>query len=303
MNFNKDSIPGLLEQIRQRHAELLESGAAQESQPLARRAFKPASAGGYEELAAYLGEQGVLAEVRDELLERVQGLRPASGSLEEALNVTETVLKGHWRSSPRSVGAGETHIFVGPPGAGKTTVLSKWLAQSVLLGGRAARVLRLDSNTANTAESLSVYGEVLGVPVLRSFCDPDTRASADVTFIDLPGTNANDSAALEDLRRQCARFPGAQVHLVLNGAYESSLLLAQVRAISSLPISDLIVAHLDEEVRWGKLINLLWSTDFPLGWLAAGQNVPGSLLEARPRHLLPRPVSHKTEGSGFSDAG
>ncbi|NJK31399.1 MAG: type VI secretion system baseplate subunit TssK [Deltaproteobacteria bacterium] len=36
-----------------------------------------------------------------------------------------------------------------------------------LLGGSEARVWRLDGATANTAESLSVYGEILGVPVIR----------------------------------------------------------------------------------------------------------------------------------------
>jgi flagellar biosynthesis GTPase FlhF len=122
----------------------------------------------------------------------------------------------------------------------------------------------------------------------------------DMTFVDLPGANMDESSALEEIRKTCSNFPRTQVHLVLNGAYETSLLLAQVRAFSRLPITDIIVAHLDEELRWAKLINLVWRTDYPLAWLAAGQNVPGGFLDARPRHLLPRPGAIKTHASALS---
>jgi hypothetical protein len=53
------------------------------------------------------------------------------------------------------------------------------------------------------------------------------------------------------LAAQLALLPPSQIHLILNAAYEVPLLLAQVRAFSSLPITDLSFTHLDEENRWG----------------------------------------------------
>jgi flagellar biosynthesis GTPase FlhF len=84
------------------------------------------------------------------------------------------------------------------------------------------------------------------------------------------------------------QFSAAHVHLVLNAAYESAQLLAQTRAFAALPVTDLIVTHLDEETRWGKLWNLVLGTDYPIRYLAAGQNIPGGFTEASAEHLLAR---------------
>lgn len=303
MNSNHTSIPNILEQIRQRHNAMVSPGPISE-QPSASpiSPFVPASTIAYSKLEIYFREQGVLQEIGEQLVEEAFSLRPAPGSLEEQLELAETILQRRWRVPRRDGGAGETHIFVGPHGSGKTTVLSKWLAQAVLLAGQSARVLRLDGSSANTAESLTVYSEVLGVPVLRSWPQQEPLEPADVTFVDLPGLSMDEPAALADLHKQCAAFPGAQIHLVLNGAYETSLLLGQAAAFSRFKPSSLIVSHLDEELRWAKLINFLFRTDLPLSWLGAGQNVPGGLLDARPRHLLPRGLARKSGASVLSQA-
>lgn len=168
------------------------------------------------------------------------------------------------------------HVFVGAPGAGKTTVLCKWLTLEVLSRGRSARVWRLDGEAANTAEALSVYGDVLGVPVERSWSGG--AFGEDIGFVDLPGGGAG-----------MPQLPGAQVHLVLNAAYESATLVAQARAFgAALPISDVIVTHLDEEPRWGKLWNVALGTGFPVRYLSAGQNIPGEFIEATAERVLAR---------------
>ena len=59
------------------------------------------------------------------------------------------------------------HVFIGPPGSGKTTALCKWLTLAALLEERAARVWRLDGATANTADFLAIHCEMLGVPLER----------------------------------------------------------------------------------------------------------------------------------------
>jgi flagellar biosynthesis GTPase FlhF len=64
-------------------------------------------------------------------------------------------------------------------------------------------------------------------------------------------------------------------------------LLAQIRAFSSLPIEDLILTHLDEEPRWGKIWNIVLGTNYPVRYLSAAQNVPGDFYRPRPNEFWP----------------
>jgi flagellar biosynthesis protein FlhF len=174
----------------------------------------------------------------------------------------------------------DCHIFIGPPGCGKTTVLSKLLARRVLLENLPAHVFRLDGLRANTAESLSVYCEILGVPVERCRADATQSQSTETNFIDIPGISPHDLEGLKNLSSHVAAFPGAQIHLTLNAAYETTTLINQFRAFSVLPVTDIIFTHLDEEQRYGKFLNFCFGIKVPIAYLSAGQNVPGDLDSA-----------------------
>lgn len=226
-----------------------------------------------------------------EQLEARHGDRPPV-SLREEIPLACSVLADFWDRKPIAPASSSIHLFVGPFGAGKTTVICKWLTQVTLLAGHSARVWRLDGATANTAESLSVYGEILGVPVARSLSFGD-GVPPEIGFIDLPGVDWRDASAVRDLARRLTELPAAQVHLVLNAAYESSILLAQAQAFRQLPVQDIILTHLDEEPRWGKLWNLVLGTNFRVGWLSAGQNVPGTFVAASAGEILARQFAVK----------
>jgi flagellar biosynthesis protein FlhF len=224
----------------------------------------------------------------------VDQLRTRHGSgdsnLRREISQACALLAELWEEKPFSIQSSSVHVFVGPAGSGKTTALCKWLTQATLLAGHSAQVWRLDGATANTAESLSVYGEILGVPVARSLSF-DGKPPVDVAFIDLPGVDWNDASAVRDLAVRLTELPAAQVHLVLNAAYESSILVAQAKAFMCLPIQDIVLTHLDEELRWGKLWNLVLGTNYRIGWLSAGQNIPGTFKPASPGEVLARQFS------------
>ena len=217
-------------------------------------------------------------------------------SLAEEFQLARNVLLHRWkRPAPRDATNIDTHIFIGPPGSGKTTCLCKWLVQTALVEGRTASVWRLDGHVANTAESLSVFCEILGVPLERFMPAPRATDEGNVLFIDLPGVNPADAAAMSNLTRLLGELPNPQVHLVLNAGYETSLLLAQARAFAVVPTADLIVTHLDEEPRWGKLWNLVLGTNCTLRFLSAGQNIPGEFSEATPDSILARQFPQKQD--------
>ena len=226
-------------------------------------------------------------QLKDEI-QQSQGASPPA-SIREEVKLVSDALRGHWRAA-NNRSAARIHVFVGAPGVGKSTLLCKCVARRLLTEGKPARVLQLDGRSANPNGLVNIYADILGVPVERFYSD-SSRASADeVIFIDLPGLDWNDAEALAELREKLDVFEAPEVHLVLNGAYEVSTLLAQVRAFSCLPVSDLAITHLDEEKRWGKLWNLLLGTNYALRWLSAGQNIPGDLGNASAENL----ISHQT---------
>jgi flagellar biosynthesis protein FlhF len=204
------------------------------------------------------------------------------------------VLAEFWRASAKTNGA-QTHVFVGPPGSGKTTVLCKWLTTAVLREEHTARVWRLDGVSANTSEFLSVHCEMLGVPMTRFWNDSNGNGSpasdapeADLSFVDLPGVEANDSRAMSSLREQIATLPSPRVHLVLNAAYETTVLFEQFRAFAPLKPDGLIFTHLDEERQRVKLWNFVLGTNCSIHFLSAGQKIPGEFLRAESALLFPQ---------------
>ena len=266
----------------------------------------------------------VLAEQIVEELQAEHGENPPA-SLSEEVSLAQTALEAAWRTPP-PLTRNSLHVLIGPAGSGKTTCLCKWLTQAALVEGRRARVWRLDGATANMAESLTVYCEILGVPSERTWRNSEAIMEGagqplaptlshngdngagdpqpfteDLGFIDLPGVDARNPLAIKELAGLLKQLGSPRVHLVLNGAYETPALLAQARAFSGLPVEDLIITHLDEESRWGKIWNLVLGTNYPVRHLSTGQNIPGDFCEATAEILLSRQFPNKQRVSRMSD--
>ena len=236
---------------------------------------------GDQRCAVILEKMGIAPIHVERVLEQMP---PTKGSLGEELHQARQILLKTWRPYTGPA-APARHVFIGPPGSGKTTVLCKWLTQTVLLEGQKARVWRLDGAQANLAESLSVHGEILGIPVHRAWkAQPQ---GGETQWIDLPGVSHQNMGAMEQLSRELGKLQPVNVHLVLNAAYTLPLLTAQIKGFARLPVTDLIFTHVDEERSLGKLWNFVLGTNFPMSYLAGGQNIPGEFGIATPEKLFP----------------
>jgi flagellar biosynthesis protein FlhF len=237
---------------------------------------------------AWLESLGLLPEFADRLelkLRTLHGVNPPAMPIAEWSAVRET-LAGFWRPPPHTEdGTGRPHVFIGPPGSGKTTALCKWLTSAVLRGEHRARVWRLDGETANTAEFLSLHCEVVGVPLERFWEGKDD--GEELLFVDLPGVECFSAAGLKTLREVVSSLPAPHIHLVLNAANETVLLFEQFNWFAQLTPEDLIFTHLDEEHRRVKLWNFVLGTNCSLAWLGGGQKIPGEFHRAESSLLFP----------------
>jgi flagellar biosynthesis GTPase FlhF len=155
----------------------------------------------------------------------------------------------------------------------------------VLRGEHRARVWRLDGETANTSEFLSLHCEMLGVTTERFW--NGAEGGEELLFVDLPGVECHSAAGMKALREQLSSLPAPHIHLVLNAAYETTLLFEQFNCFAPLMPEDLIFTHLDEEHRRVKLWNFVLGTNCSLGWLAGGQKIPGEFHRAESSLLFP----------------
>ncbi len=245
----------------------------------------PAEQGGGASPVALLGGLGLLPGCAQQVLASMPARCPGTTVAGELASL-RAGLQRFWREPQLPPDAVDAHFFIGPAGSGKTTALCKWLAQTVLVEGLPARVWRLDGARANTAESLSVFCQILGVPEERTAKSSSVALPGERHFFDLPAVNLREVAEVAGLRTSLQRCHGAQVHLVLNGAYDAAVMLAQARAFTALPYQDVIVTHLDETPQWGRLWNLVCGAGCALRFLSADPEIPGRFHQASAGHLL-----------------
>jgi flagellar biosynthesis protein FlhF len=238
---------------------------------------------------SWLESNGLLPAFSRQLEEKVHllyGERPLPAMQTEWTAITDLIIC-HWLPARQeAAGTGRPHVFIGPAGSGKTTALCKWMNSAILRNQRNVRVWRLDGESANSAELLTLHCELTGVPMERFWEEPDE--SADLQFVDLPGVEMDNPDAMSALRDQLSLLPEPHVHLVLNAAYESTILFEQFRAFESFAPEDIIFTHLDEESRRVKLWNFVLGTKCPISFLSGGQKIPGEFRQAEPALLFPQ---------------
>ena len=282
-----DPLSELREEIRELRKQVLSRNEAPAQSPLPEPQKntdrKPTG------IAHILNQTGLLPAFTEQTLQELPGTE--SLTIGEQIAGASEVLRGRWRDAAID-SAAAVHVFIGVPGCGKSTVLCKMLAQTSLVEGQPATVYQLDSHVANPSPQPAVYSEIVGAQFERVL-PLNFERREETVFVDLPGVALRNEAGLAKLRQLISEFGVPEIHLVLNAAYEATHLLEQVRFFSSLGITDLIVTHLDEESRWGKLWNLILGTNYSVRALCDGQNVPGDFHPASPDLILARQFAGK----------
>jgi flagellar biosynthesis protein FlhF len=176
-------------------------------------------------------------------------------------------------------------VFVGPPGAGKTTTIAKIAAQQRSRQGRRLGLVAADGYRVGAVEQLRLYAEVIGAPltVARSADElGDALAAARrPLLIDTPGRSPGDDVSRE-MFRLVGRQPGVRTHLVLPANLPPGHVRRTLDRFHEARPSRVVITKLDEADSLAPLVGVLREAALPISFVGTGQRVPEDLHRATP---------------------
>lgn len=174
-------------------------------------------------------------------------------------------------------------VFVGPPGAGKTTTIAKIAAQQRARRGTRLGLVAADGFRVGAVEQLRLYADIIGAPfsVARSMAEVERAVAESSTplLVDTAGRSPRDVEAL-DLFSVVGSWPQARTHLVVPASTSPDGLLRLIDAYAAANPSRVVFTKLDEAGTLAPLMSILRQRDLVVSYLAAGQRVPEDLERA-----------------------
>ncbi|MFA5256890.1 MAG: hypothetical protein WC360_01960 [Opitutales bacterium] len=205
--------------------------------------------------------------------------------LQRALGEVNRRLRLEYQSID-TVPATERIAFFGTPGVGKTTALCKRLANDVFLRRKNVEVLKLDSDTPNPDDALSLFCDVLGVPMTRDSGQDQIETQADMLYVDLPGLPMGEREQWMPMRKRLDALDVRTRVLVVNAMYEAGLISAAFDLGEMMGATHLVVTHMDELVSAAKLWPFVLRGRLSPLFASHGQNVTSDYAEDILRLLL-----------------
>jgi fused signal recognition particle receptor len=179
-------------------------------------------------------------------------------------------------------------LIVGVNGGGKTTTIAK-LARRFRDEGRTVGLAAADTFRAAAQEQLSVWGERLGLDVIKGRYGGDPASVAfdaaqhakskhlDLLLVDTAGrvhTNANLMQELEKIKRILGReIPGAphQILLVLDAAIGQNALVQAREFLKVSGITGLVLTKLDGTAKGGIVVAIADELGLPIKYVGTGE--------------------------------
>jgi flagellar biosynthesis protein FlhF len=178
-------------------------------------------------------------------------------------------------------------VFVGPPGAGKTTTIAKIAAQERARNGQRLGLLAADGFRVGAVEQLRMFAEILGSPfaTARSAAELEqvlsTSRGRAPLLLDTAGRSPKDEAS-RDMFRVLAHRRDVRTHLVMPAASSPSIAKRTLERFADARPSRITLTKLDESDSIAPLLGVVRDSGIPLSYLGTGQSVPDDLQRATP---------------------
>jgi flagellar biosynthesis protein FlhF len=189
-------------------------------------------------------------------------------------------------------------LFVGPPGAGKTTTIAKIAAQERARRGTRVSLLAADGFRVGAVEQLRLYADIIGSPfaVARTprEIEQSLVASRGPVLVDTAGRSLGDARALE-VATALAALPGVRTHLVMPAG---ASLREATRLLDAYgdKVRRVVLTRVDEADAISPLLDLIAQRDLAVSYLGTGQRVPEDLERGTPQSLARHMMGVETPG-------
>lgn len=241
------------------------------------------------EIVARLLATGLDARLARQVADAVprQGRRaPSVPTLRKALaTCLEPMAAGEESFAP-------VEVFVGPPGAGKTTTIAKIAAQERARRGRRLGLVAADGYRVGAVEQLRLYADIIGstFTVARTRADIESALATRHPFpvlVDTAGRSSKDRAARELFDLVTGR-PNVRTHLVIPAATPEAVLDKMLSGFRESPPDRVVLTRLDEIDSITSVVSALRERRLSISYLGTGQRVPEDLERATPPVLAAR---------------
>lgn len=180
-------------------------------------------------------------------------------------------------------------VFIGPPGAGKTTTIAKIAAQERARNGQRLSLLAADGFRIGAVEQLQTYAEILDAPfrIARTADElHDALAIKQRTpvLVDTAGRSSSDPAS-RDLFEVLRQANGVRTHLVMPAGTSASAARRILDGYADARPTRLLLTKLDEAESLSPLVSVLHEWQLPISYVGTGQRVPDDLSRATPAFL------------------
>jgi flagellar biosynthesis protein FlhF len=247
--------------------------------------------------------------VKEPLDRHVEALAARLGASGLEASVARAVAESHPAEHRRLAGAADLHstlaeqlrglaaldddfapveVFVGPPGAGKTTTIAKIAAQERARTRRPVALVAADGFRPGAVDQLRCYANVLGAPFRAARSASELGAALDAArhpaFVDTAGRSPSDPE-LADLIGVFEPRKNVRTHLVLAANTTPTLANRLLDKFMPFKPSRVVITKLDEAESVLPLFNVLRERALLISFLAMGQRVPEDLERATPASL------------------